>query len=90
MAVLINGPFGRNRVFQKTAGKPLPDWAKEIDATSWAQIALKYIISNPAVTCAIPGTMHGQVHHRQHGRRARPAARRSAPQENGGVRRRRS
>jgi aryl-alcohol dehydrogenase-like predicted oxidoreductase len=56
MAVLINGPFGRNRVFQKTAGKPLPDWAKEIDATSWAQIALKYIISNPAVTCAIPGT----------------------------------
>jgi aryl-alcohol dehydrogenase-like predicted oxidoreductase len=56
MAVLINGPFGRNRVFQKTAGKPLPDWAKEIDATSWAQIALKYIVSNPAVTCAIPGT----------------------------------
>lgn len=56
MAVLVNGPFGRNRVFQKTAGKPLPDWAKEIDATSWAQIALKYIVSNPAVTCAIPGT----------------------------------
>lgn len=55
MAVLINGPFGRNRVFQKTAGKPLPDWAKEIDATSWAQIALKYIIGNPTVTAAIPG-----------------------------------
>jgi len=55
MGVLINGPFGRNRVFQKTAGKPLPDWAKDIDATTWAQIALKYIVSNPAVTAAIPG-----------------------------------
>lgn len=55
MAVLINGPFGRNRVFQKTAGKPLPDWAKEFDATSWAQFALKYIVSNPQVTAAIPG-----------------------------------
>ena len=55
MAVLINGPFGRNRVFQKTAGKPLPDWAKEFDIASWAQFALKYIVSNPHVTSAIPG-----------------------------------
>jgi len=55
MAVLINGPFGRNRVFQKTAGKPLPDWAKEYGITSWAQFALKYIVSNPQVTAAIPG-----------------------------------
>ena len=55
MAVLINGPFGRNRVFTKTSGKPLPDFAKEIDATSWAQVALKYIIGNPIVTAAIPG-----------------------------------
>jgi aryl-alcohol dehydrogenase-like predicted oxidoreductase len=56
MAVLVNGPFGRNRVFSKVAGKPLPDWAKDFDATSWAQVALKYIVSNPAVTAAIPGT----------------------------------
>jgi aryl-alcohol dehydrogenase-like predicted oxidoreductase len=56
MGVLINLPFGRQRVFQKVLGKPLPDWAKEIDATSWAQIFLKYIVSNPAVTAAIPGT----------------------------------
>jgi aryl-alcohol dehydrogenase-like predicted oxidoreductase len=56
MGVLINLPFGRTRVFQKVLGKPLPDWAKEIDATSWAQIFLKYIVSNPAVTAAIPGT----------------------------------
>jgi len=55
MAVLINGPFGRNRVFTKTQGKPLPDFAKEIDATSWAQFALKYILGNPTVTAAIPG-----------------------------------
>jgi aryl-alcohol dehydrogenase-like predicted oxidoreductase len=55
MAVLVNSPFGRNRVFQKTAGKPLPEWAKEFDITSWAQFALKYIVSNPQVTVAIPG-----------------------------------
>jgi aryl-alcohol dehydrogenase-like predicted oxidoreductase len=56
MGVLINLPFGRTRVFQKVLGKPLPDFAKEIDAASWAQIFLKYIVSNPAVTAAIPGT----------------------------------
>jgi aryl-alcohol dehydrogenase-like predicted oxidoreductase len=55
MGVLINGPFGRNRVFTKTAGKPLPDFAKDIDATTWAQFALKYIVGNTAVTAAIPG-----------------------------------
>jgi aryl-alcohol dehydrogenase-like predicted oxidoreductase len=55
MAVLINGPFGRNRVFTKTSGKPLPDFAKDIDATTWAQFALKYIVGNTAVTAAIPG-----------------------------------
>src|SRR6185436_16531747 len=59
MAVLINGPFGRNRVFTKTAGKPLPDFAKDIDATTWPQFALKYIVGNTTVTAAIPGI--GQV-----------------------------
>jgi aryl-alcohol dehydrogenase-like predicted oxidoreductase len=56
MGVLINLPFGRTRVFQKVLNTPLPDWAAEIDATSWAQIFLKYIVSNPAVTAVIPGT----------------------------------
>lgn len=56
MGVLINLPFGRSRVFQRVLGKPLPDWAAEFDATSWAQIFLKYLASNPAVTCVIPGT----------------------------------
>jgi aryl-alcohol dehydrogenase-like predicted oxidoreductase len=55
LAVLVNGPFGRNRIFQKTKDKPLPEWAKEFDANSWAQFALKYIVSNPQVTAAIPG-----------------------------------
>jgi aryl-alcohol dehydrogenase-like predicted oxidoreductase len=56
MGVLINLPFGRTSVFTKVTGKQLPDWAKDIDATSFAQIFLKYIVSNPAVTAAIPGT----------------------------------
>jgi len=55
-AVLINLPFGRNSLFRKSAGKPLPDFAAEIGATSWAQIFLKFILSHPAVTAVIPGT----------------------------------
>ena len=53
---MINLPFGRNRLFAATQGKPLPDWAAEIGATSWAQVFLKYIISHPARPIAIPGT----------------------------------
>jgi aryl-alcohol dehydrogenase-like predicted oxidoreductase len=56
MAVLINLPFGRSRVFAKVQGKPLPDWTRELDVTSWAQLFLKYILGNPAVTVVIPGT----------------------------------
>ena len=56
MGVLTNLPFGRSRVFAKVAGKPLPDWAREIDVTSWAQLFLKYIAGHPAVTTVIPGT----------------------------------
>ncbi len=55
-AVLTNLPFGRASMFQKVGGKPVPDWAKEIDCTSWAQIFLKYNLSHPAVTAVIPGT----------------------------------
>jgi aryl-alcohol dehydrogenase-like predicted oxidoreductase len=56
MAVLIALPFGRTSVFQKVQRRALPDWAYEIDCTTWAQLFLKYIVSNPAVTAAIPGT----------------------------------
>jgi aryl-alcohol dehydrogenase-like predicted oxidoreductase len=55
MAVFINLPFGRGSVFRATQGKPLPDWAAEIDVTTWAQFMLKYIVSHEAVTCAVPG-----------------------------------
>jgi aryl-alcohol dehydrogenase-like predicted oxidoreductase len=56
MAVLINLPFGRGRLFKRVAGHNLPDWAAEIDCDSWAQYFLKYVVSHSAVTAAIPGT----------------------------------
>jgi aryl-alcohol dehydrogenase-like predicted oxidoreductase len=59
IAVMINVPFGgggRNSVFDVVEGRELPDFAAELDATTWGQFFLKYIISHPAVTCAIPGT----------------------------------
>jgi len=57
-AVLINMPFGGRRdgnLFRHVAGKALPDWARDIEAASWAQFFLKYVVSHPAVTCAIAG-----------------------------------
>jgi aryl-alcohol dehydrogenase-like predicted oxidoreductase len=54
-AVMINLPFGRGRLFNAVQGKKLPDWANEFDCASWAQFFLKYIVSHPAVTCAVPG-----------------------------------
>jgi aryl-alcohol dehydrogenase-like predicted oxidoreductase len=56
IAVLVNRPFGRGNIFRTIGNRPLPAWASEFDCTSWAQFFLKYIISHPAVTCAIPGT----------------------------------
>ncbi len=56
VAVLINIPLGRRSLLAKVKDKPLPDWAREIDAGSWAQLLLKYSISHPAVTAVIPGT----------------------------------
>ena len=55
-AVLTNLPFGRNLMFKRVSGKQLPDFAKEIDCTSFAQLFLKYNLSHPAVTAVIPGT----------------------------------
>jgi aryl-alcohol dehydrogenase-like predicted oxidoreductase len=49
-------PFGRESLFRRVPGKPLPEWAKDIDATTWSHYFLKYIIGHPAVTVAIPGT----------------------------------
>ena len=55
MAVMINLPFGRGRLFRAVQGQSLPPWAGEFDCASWAQFFLKYIVSHPAVTCAVPG-----------------------------------
>ena len=56
LAVLVNRPFAEGQLFRRAGGKPLPPWAKEIGCASWAQFFLKFIVSHPAVTCAIPAT----------------------------------
>jgi len=52
---MTNLPFGRGRLFKAVQGKKLPPWASEFDCATWAQFFLKYILSHPAVTCAVPG-----------------------------------
>jgi diketogulonate reductase-like aldo/keto reductase len=56
VAVLANRPFTQGNLFAKVKGKPLPDWAASFGAASWGQFFLKFVISHPAVTCAIPAT----------------------------------
>ncbi|WAJ37375.1 aldo/keto reductase [Pseudomonas sp. GOM7] len=57
IAVLINRPFQRAALFERVRGKTLPDWVTvELGATSWAQLMLKFILANPAVTAVIPAT----------------------------------
>jgi aryl-alcohol dehydrogenase-like predicted oxidoreductase len=56
MAVLINLPFGRGRLFSRARGKALPPFAAEMDCASWAQFFLKFVLAHPAVTTVIPGT----------------------------------
>jgi diketogulonate reductase-like aldo/keto reductase len=56
IAVVVNRPFGEGAMFRKVRGKTLPPWAAELGIASWAQYFLKWIVSHPAVTCAIPGT----------------------------------
>jgi diketogulonate reductase-like aldo/keto reductase len=56
IAVICNRPFRGGPLVRRARRHPLPAWAKEIDCTNWAQVLLKYIVSHPAVTCAIPAT----------------------------------
>jgi diketogulonate reductase-like aldo/keto reductase len=56
MAVIANRPFAEGALFRRVKGKPLPPWAAELGVASWAQYFLKWIVSHPAITCAIPGT----------------------------------
>jgi diketogulonate reductase-like aldo/keto reductase len=56
VAVLVNRPFQRGGLFDKVRGKALPPWARELEIASWGQLFLKFAVSHPAVTCAIPAT----------------------------------
>lgn len=56
VAVMANVPLGRATLLQRLSAQPLPSWAADIDVSHWSQFLLKYVVSHPAVTCAIPGT----------------------------------
>ena len=58
IATLINRPFTRGNLLSRVKDRPLPDWAIDVDATSWAQLLLKFILAEPAVTAVIPATSH--------------------------------
>jgi aryl-alcohol dehydrogenase-like predicted oxidoreductase len=64
MGVMVNVPFGGRRgaaeTFARVSGQELPGWAAEFDAHSWAQVFLKFVVSHPAVTVAIPGTIRAR------------------------------
>ena len=56
IAVIVNQPFGGGGLLRRLLPRPLPGWAGEIGCTSWAQLLLKFVLAQPAVTCVIPGT----------------------------------
>jgi aryl-alcohol dehydrogenase-like predicted oxidoreductase len=56
IGVLVYLPFGRTRMWNRIGTRPLPDWAAEFDARTWAQLMLKFASAHPAVTCVCPGT----------------------------------
>lgn len=56
IAVIVNRPFQRGELFRRVTGQPVPTWAAEFEARNWAQFFLKFAVSHPAVTCAIPAT----------------------------------
>ena len=68
IAVIVNRPYRQKALIRRYRDKPLPDWAAEIGAGSWAQFLLKFIISHPGVTCAIPATT--RVDHVRENKRA--------------------
>jgi aryl-alcohol dehydrogenase-like predicted oxidoreductase len=56
IAVIVNRPFDGGDLFGPRTARPLPGWARELDCATWAEALLKFVISHPAVTCAIPAT----------------------------------
>lgn len=63
IAVIVNRPFQGGSLFRRFQSEPLPPWASEAGVGNWAEFFLKFIISHPAVTCAIPATT--RVEHMQ-------------------------
>lgn len=61
VAVLVNRPFMNGAYFKRLEGRPLPPWAAEFNATTWAQFSLKYILAHPSVTCVLTETSN--AHH---------------------------
>lgn len=80
IAVLANRPFQGGRLFNRVRNQPLPEWAGEISCENWAQLFLKYIVSHPAVTCAIPAT--SQVAHMQENMGAQIGSLKDLPDQN--------
>jgi aryl-alcohol dehydrogenase-like predicted oxidoreductase len=60
IGVLIYQPFGRRRLWNRVAGREVPEWAREFDAKSWAQFFLKFVAAHPAVTAITPATSQGR------------------------------
>ena len=56
IAVLVNRPFGMGALVRRLSGLPLPGFAADLGCASWAELALKFVLAHPAVTCVIPGT----------------------------------
>lgn len=56
VAVIVNQPLAQGALLRRVRGKPLPEWVAEFDCASWAQLLLKYVLAEPAVTCVIPAT----------------------------------
>jgi diketogulonate reductase-like aldo/keto reductase len=60
VAVIANRPFAGGEIFARVRGKPVPAFAREIDCESWAQLMLKFVVSHPAITCAIPASARAE------------------------------
>lgn len=58
---LVNRPFGGGNLFARVGRKALPPWAADFDCSTWGQFFLKFVVSHPAVTCAIPATSVGVI-----------------------------
>lgn len=72
IGIIVNRPFRQGALTKRLANEPLPDWAAEVGADSWAQLILKFILAHPAVTCTIPATT--RVNHVQENLARRPGA----------------